>query len=270
MRKIMKICTLVAAAATLFTTTSTVYAQENLPDSLKQEGLNCSSVFEDFNSYLDNMQIEQGSLFETNASVDNFQLLNYKYQSLTNQMEMQGFGDKSELNKPQFQTGYAMDIETLFNDSYGDIAENAKLENPEIPESFDVSAMMKKAQELRASALGDFKNSESYKTTVGNISIGNVFKAAAEVKAMPELMSAKEMQKRLSSLSGMTESMFENNKPSVNLDALLSNYKKAADSNKAGSSAADNKAKTEAAFEAYRDEVESWISWTGVGASRDF
>lgn len=268
MRKIMKICTVAAATVTLFTASMTVYAQESMPDLLKQDEFDCSSVFADFNNYLDNMQIEQGSLFETNASVDNFRLLNYKYQSLTSQMDAQGFGEKSELNKPQFQTGYAVDIETLFNNSYGDIAKDAKLENPKIPESFDVSAMMKEAQTLRASALGDFKNSESYKTTVGNISIGNVFKAASEVKTMPELMSAKEMQKGLSSLSDMTESMFKNNKPSANLDALLSNYKKAADSNNAGSSAAGNKAKTEAAFEAYRDEVESWISWTGV--SRNF
>lgn len=134
------------------------------------------------------------SVYDTDIAEKNFSSLNARYQTLAEQME--GFGEKNEFDIPKFQSGYATDIQTLFQNAYGGIAKNAKLEEPQIPKSFDVSKMMQDAREQRASVLGDFKSSDMYQSTLNTISIGYAFSEAAKIKTMPELLSASEMTER--------------------------------------------------------------------------
>lgn len=221
--------------------------------------LGFSQFMDDFNDALSQSQFSNDSLFDVSATVGNFQMLNMQYEVLSLQMQENGFGETASLDMPEFQTGYTTDTQSLFREAYGDIAKNAKLEEPTIPESFNVSQMMQEASANREAALGDFKSSSMYQTTVGSISIGNVFSEASKVKTMPELLSADAMASGLSSLSQEAQAFVKENAPSVDLDALLEEYKAAANPNAEGSTAAENKAAAMNAFDNYKSEFSSYF-----------
>ena len=193
--------------------------------------------------------------YRTEITEENFAALNERYQTLAATME--GFGEKNELNKPEFQTGYTTDIQTLFQSAYGDIAKNAKLEEPQIPKSFDVSKMMQDAKAQRTSALGDFRSSEMYRSTLNTISIGNAFSEAAKI--MPKLLSASEMQNKLNAISGTAKEFVDANGNTVNLSELLEQYKAAANIENDSGTAARNDAAAKRAFDDFKSEISAYM-----------
>lgn len=195
--------------------------------------------------------------YRTEITEENFAALNERYQTLAATME--GFGEKNELNKPEFQTGYTTDIQTLFQSAYGDIAKNAKLEEPQIPKSFDVSKMMQDAKAQRTSALGDFRSSEMYRSTLNTISIGNAFSEAAKIKTMPKLLSASEMQNKLNAISGTAKEFVDANGNTVNLSELLGQYKAAANIENDSGTAAQNDAAAKRAFDDFKSEISAYM-----------
>ena len=197
------------------------------------------------------------SVYGTDTTEKNFAALNYRYQALAEQME--GFGEKKELDIPEFQSGYATDIQTLFQNVYGDIAKNAKLEEPQIPKSFDVSKMMQDAKNKRASVLGDFKSSDMYQSTLNTISIGYAFSEAAKIKTMPELLSASEMQNKLNAISGTAKDLVDANSSAVDLSVLLEQYKAATNAGNDSGAAVQNDATAKQAFDNYKAEISAYM-----------
>lgn len=195
--------------------------------------------------------------YRTEITEENFAALNERYQTLAATME--GFGEKNELNKPEFQTGYTTDIQALFQSAYGDIAKNAKLEEPQIPKSFDVSKMMQDAKDQRASVLGDFKSSEMYQSTLNTISIGNAFSEATKIKTMPKLLSASEMQNKLNAISGTAKEFVDANGNTLNLSELLAQYKAAANIENDSGTAAQNDAAAKQAFDDFKSEISAYM-----------
>ena len=267
MKKIKKVCASALAALLITAIPVMSFAAEMpeqttnsaSPSQVSDTNLGFSQFMANFNDALSNSQFANDSIFDVGASVDNFQVLNMQYEVLSLQMQENGFGEEMTIETPTFQTGYTMDIQSLFEASYGDIAKNAKLEEPTIPESFDVSKMMQEASANREAVLGDFKSSSIYQTTVGSISIGNVFAEASKVKTMPKLLSADAMADGISSLSDTAKSFVDANAPTADLDKLLSEYKAAANPNVSGSTAAENSAAAQDAFDKYKNEFESYF-----------
>lgn len=82
----------------------------------------------------------------------------------------------------------------LFDSTYGGIAEQLTLENPEIPEGFSVSNMINSASDIVSSTYSDASNSGSFSSVKGSVSIGKIFSAANSGLSMASLASESEMK----------------------------------------------------------------------------
>lgn len=98
-------------------------------------------------------------------------------------------------------SGKSQNCMDLFNSTYGNLAEQLTLDNPEIPEGFTVSNMINSASDLVNSAYSDASNSDSFSSVKGSVSIGKIFSVANEGLSMASLASESEMQGLISGLN---------------------------------------------------------------------
>lgn len=130
-------------------------------------------------SYLDtsSMQLSDGT---------DFGIVNLQYCSLAEKMIDQ-FGDGS-------LSGQSQGCLSLFNNTYGDIVSEIQLEEPTIPEGFDVNSMLESSQNAVDSAYSQATSSGSFASIKNSISIGKVFSLAKKGLSMPSLASTSDLQ----------------------------------------------------------------------------
>lgn len=244
--------------------------ENHLPQPILPETQTIShaETMEHLNAAFDEMQITGDAKFDTHASVDNFQMLNYQYEEMEKHMQSMGFGTKNELKKPDTNPGYTQSMQELFYSKYGNIIKDNQLKIPELPEEFNVQRMLDDAQNARDTVLRDFRNSPQYKSTVNAISIGAVFKTASETKTLPALLSKDELQDALSPLSqGAQLQQAQDMQSYTDLNALLKQYQDAANPNQVGNTAALNQAAAKTAFDEYQKEIKAWLDLNTQAAS---
>lgn len=97
-------------------------------------------------------------------------------------------------------SGNSANCMELFNSTYGGIAEQLTLENPEIPEGFTVSNMINSASDIVNSAYSDTSNSGTFSSVKGSVSIGKIFSVANSGLSMASLASESEMRGLISDI----------------------------------------------------------------------
>lgn len=137
-------------------------------------------------SYMDTSDLQLGS------SVD-FGTVNLQYCNLAQNMT-----DKFNTSD---LSGNSINCLSLFENTYGDVLNSVKLENPTIPEGFTVDNMLAQGQSAIDSAYQSATSSSSFTSIKNSISIGNIFSKANQGLSMPELASNDTLSGLISSSS---------------------------------------------------------------------
>lgn len=105
------------------------------------------------------------------ANID-FGQTNMKFESLSDELEKAyGLMDMS---------GASQGCMNLFQNTYGSLYENIKLETPEIPKDFSVNSMLSSAQSAVDDAYSSVVDSSAFSSVKNSISIGDIFAKANE------------------------------------------------------------------------------------------
>lgn len=102
-------------------------------------------------------------LYEVPSSVDSISALNLRYAELTKSMADFGYGTQYELKIEQFNPGYASDLLSSFENTYGNASNDSTLEQ-------DMSTIMSGTSAGR-DTVSDIKETEEYKNA--NNALGN-------------------------------------------------------------------------------------------------
>lgn len=146
------------------------------PDSALGSG-DYSAYLNNFAATIDNKYTDAGNVFNIGASVDNFGVLNYQYQTLSAQMTANGWGTTTQLTVPSGQMGYSQSIQDLFTSTFGDINQQT-VTKAEIPASFDVTSTMSQVISERNRLMSGLVNSSAYQTTLSAINNSNTLSMA--------------------------------------------------------------------------------------------
>lgn len=144
-------------------------------------------------SYMDTSDLQLGS------NVD-FGAVNLQYCNLA--QNMTNTFNTSDLS------GNSLNCLSLFDNTYGDVLDSVKLENPTIPEGFTVDNMLAQGQSAIDSAYQSATSSSSFVNIKNSISIGNIFSKANQGLSMPELASN-------DTLSGLINSSSQSQKSQI-------------------------------------------------------
>lgn len=228
--KIKRITMALIVCMSLVAVESPVYANDlssSLSDSLSLE-LSTDTSYED--SYIDMSELtplsnttelksaSEMAQYVNNAKVSNFSSINEQFESLKNELALDGWGDTSEIEMPSLSSGYSADLETKFNETFKSADIKKSLETATLPEGFSISSMMESASLIRDSAQSDFLNSEAYQSALNKMSQNNTLQSALKLSGTYSLMSNSELTNALSSIS----SIAKNNNDSVYNSALSS------------------------------------------------
>lgn len=105
--------------------------------------------------------------------------MDLKFQEILTDLKEYGFGGSKDLRVDDFK-GYTVNVQELFNSTYGNLAEELALKKPEIPADFLMSDFMKKGMELRDELFASVKQSETYQTVSERMDISSVWDKAQE------------------------------------------------------------------------------------------
>lgn len=97
-------------------------------------------------------------------------------------------------------SGKSQNCMSLFDNTYGGIAEQLSLSEPQLPEGFTVSNMIDSASSAVNSMYSSASNSESFSSVKGSVSVGKIFSAANAGLSMPSLASDAELKSTIAGL----------------------------------------------------------------------
>ena len=124
------------------------------------------------------VDMSQFTLTKPSADAEKFQ---EDYKKLLEEMEKQGFGQRSEVEVKKNE-GYSLNAMELFDKTYGDLFPNGlQLGSAEIPDSFDVKSMFASASAERDNAYASVINSEAFQSVKNSISTGNLAEKYASI-----------------------------------------------------------------------------------------
>ena len=103
-------------------------------------------------------------------------------------------------------SGNSLNCMSLFDNTYGDIADQVSLSDPEIPEGFTVENMLGSATDAISSAYSSGTNSGSFASIKGPVGIGKIFSIANSGLSMPSLASDSSMKSMMSSMDAINYS----------------------------------------------------------------
>lgn len=97
-------------------------------------------------------------------------------------------------------SGKSQNCMSLFDNTYGGIAEQLSLSEPQLPEGFTVSNMIDSASSAVNSMYSSASNSGSFSSIKGSVSVGKIFSAANAGLSMPSLASDAELKSTIAGL----------------------------------------------------------------------
>lgn len=103
-------------------------------------------------------------------------------------------------------SGKSQNCMSLFDNTYGGIAEQLSLSEPQLPEGFTVSNMIDSASSAVNSMYSSASNSGSFSSIKGSVSIGKIFSAANAGLSMPSLASDAELKSTIAGLDSVNYS----------------------------------------------------------------
>lgn len=207
MRKWMAI--LLAVCVMCIAPTSSFAAENNEPDSADQTQEITARAVYDFlvEQATQSNGIEADAIFDVNANLDSFQMLNLQYEILQISLSDKGFGENGTLEIPEFQMGYASNVQEIFQQNFGDLRSQLSLGPTDLPDSFSVSEILADTQDARDSFSAGFKSSEIYQVVNDQLSIGRVFEQAQNGASMPSLST--DLESMLEALTGNIETQLD-------------------------------------------------------------
>lgn len=122
---------------------------------------------------------------ESGSETENFRFfdlekddLNDQFQLMINNFESFGLGNRNSLQENDFE-GYAINVQEIFNQSYGDLSNRLRLEETQIPEDILTGRFMAQGIALRDELFKDIKVSEIYQTVASRMDIASVWDKAS-------------------------------------------------------------------------------------------
>lgn len=203
------IAILLAVCVMCIAPTSSFATENNEPDSADQTQEITARAVYDFlvEQATQSNGIETDAIFDVNANLDSFQMLNLQYEILQISLSDKGFGKNGTLEIPEFQMGYASNVQEIFQQNFGDLRSQLSLEPIDLPDSFSVSGMLADTQDARDSFSAGFKSSEIYQVVNDQLSIGRVFEQAQNGASMPSLST--DFENMLEALTGNIETQLD-------------------------------------------------------------
>lgn len=132
--------------------------------------------------------------------------LNTRYESLLQNLENNGFGEKANLQFPEF-AGYSLDAVQLFQESYGELWKGLQLESPGLPSDFSANALLQQGMETRNTLFSDVKSTDLYQTVMSQMDVSGIWKkASGGLPSVGSLMSNSFQQDFLSKGQGEKQS----------------------------------------------------------------
>lgn len=102
------------------------------------------------------------SYFTLASKPDGIGAVNQEYTALLEQFTKEGYGEAAKLDEAKLSE-YTKDAQSIFTDTYGNLAEKMKITTPKIPKSVNSSSYLKKAKKARDKAYKKQKKSSTYK-----------------------------------------------------------------------------------------------------------
>lgn len=140
------------------------------------------------------------------ADIVSIENLNLQYANLKTELTMMGWGEKYGITLEPMELGYSGGVLEQFSDTFGDFKGSLNTEIPTIPESFSMSSILGAAKTQRDSAVGDFYQTNAYKSVLNDTSFKTLLAEASKEKTMPALYSASQMDQGLSTVDAVAES----------------------------------------------------------------
>ena len=208
----MKKWTTIALAVFLCLTPMTAFAADAPAGETQQDQeITAGSVY-DFlvEQAMQSDGIQSDALYDVGVNMDSFQMLNLQYEVLQTTLESKGFGKDGSLEIPDFQTGYAANVQALFEQTFSGLREQVDFDAADLPKSFSVSGMLSDAQAARSAFSEGFKSSRLYRIVRSQLSIGSVFEQAKKGASMPSLST--DYTDRLGELTAGFETQLDTSK----------------------------------------------------------
>lgn len=201
----------------------------------KSSNENVLSAFSD--KYGLNFKGMDSSLFNSASGLSgmiDMSNINSQYAGILTQM-MSGSNENLLLKQPE---GGSLNCTKLFNETYGDIAENIGITKYEIPEEFNPTDMMANANKIVSDEYSKVLGSDTFKTVKSKVSIGKVMAEASGNLSMPGLVSLGSLDKSISgfvnSAKKQTYSRYSAGKTAANKEYQKFRYMAIGDSQKTG------------------------------------
>ena len=160
-------------------------------------------------SMSEGLEIPSNFIYDLSETGLNGQLdassINLQYANLITNMNLSGNQSVEDLSKN------TVGAVNYFNSSYGDLADQLKINQATLPDGFDFTSICQNSSSQMSSAYGSLAGSSEYNSIRSRINVSSLFDAAAEGLSQPDLLSFDDLE----GMTGSYDDKLKNNSLSM-------------------------------------------------------